>query len=315
MQFEGVIREVLHDEDFTLPYWNPVTGNPDDLILPAVFRQPGTPPYNGTRWFWVNGGERIDNLYRDWISLDALNEKFYIDAPQGSLGFNPRLDQNPHFFTHLRARGRHGRILDRRRRPAVLSPSRQHRPHLGKLDSAGNTNPTDPKYLNREFVDRDRSGKRVELPVSMSDPHVAQLGYEYDSYERGCPQPRNRARPEEAAERERVSPTLSTSGRALPRMPRCLREVNNSDPQALWSARSSRRRSAVQKFTGKVAPNWDRWGYSRRFMYATGIAELVALALFWSPGLELVGAAGLVLVLLGALATLITHREVPRISP
>ena len=50
--------------------------------------------------------------------------------------------------------------------------------------------------------------------------------------------------------------------------------------------------AAVQKFTGKVAPNWDRWGYSRQFMYATGIAELVALALFWWPGLELVGAAG-----------------------
>ena len=59
--------------------------------------------------------------------------------------------------------------------------------------------------------------------------------------------------------------------------------------------------AAVQKFTGKVAPNWDRWGYSRQFMYATGIAELVALALFWWPGLELVGAAGLGLVLLGAL--------------
>ena len=34
--------------------------------------------------------------------------------------------------------------------------------------------------------------------------------------------------------------------------------------------------AAVQKFTGKVAPNWERWGYSRQFMYATGIAELVA---------------------------------------
>jgi hypothetical protein len=67
--------------------------------------------------------------------------------------------------------------------------------------------------------------------------------------------------------------------------------------------------AAVQKFNGKVAPNWDRWGYSRRFMYATGIAEVVALAAFWRPKLELVGAAGLALVLLGALATLIRHRE------
>jgi hypothetical protein len=69
--------------------------------------------------------------------------------------------------------------------------------------------------------------------------------------------------------------------------------------------------ATVQKFTGKVAPNWDRWGYSRQFMYTTGIAELVALALFWWPGLELVGAAGLGLVLLGALATMIRHREGP----
>jgi len=67
--------------------------------------------------------------------------------------------------------------------------------------------------------------------------------------------------------------------------------------------------AAVQKFTGTVAPNWERWGYSRRFMYAAGIAEVVALAIFWWPGLELAGAAGLGLVLLGALGTLITHRE------
>ena len=67
--------------------------------------------------------------------------------------------------------------------------------------------------------------------------------------------------------------------------------------------------AALQKFTGKVAPNWERWGYSRQFMYATGIAEIIALAVFWWPGLELVGAAGLGLVLLGALATLIRYRE------
>src|SRR5688572_21293575 len=67
--------------------------------------------------------------------------------------------------------------------------------------------------------------------------------------------------------------------------------------------------AAVQKFTGKVAPDWERWGYSRQFMYATGIAELVGLALFWWPGLELIGVAGLGLVLLGALATQIRHRE------
>ena len=67
--------------------------------------------------------------------------------------------------------------------------------------------------------------------------------------------------------------------------------------------------AALQKFTGKVAPNWERWGYSRQFMYATAIAELVGVAFFWWPGLELIGAGGLGLVLLGALATLFRHRE------
>jgi DoxX-like family len=69
--------------------------------------------------------------------------------------------------------------------------------------------------------------------------------------------------------------------------------------------------AAVQKFTGKVAPNWERWGYSRQLMHATGVAELAALVLFWWPGLQLAGAAALALVLLGALATLIRHRERP----
>jgi hypothetical protein len=67
--------------------------------------------------------------------------------------------------------------------------------------------------------------------------------------------------------------------------------------------------AAVQKFTGKVAPNWDRWGYSRQFMYATGVAEVVALVVFWVPGLEVVGAAALAAVLLGAIATVIRYRE------
>ena len=67
--------------------------------------------------------------------------------------------------------------------------------------------------------------------------------------------------------------------------------------------------TSLLKLTGKVAPDWKRWGYPRQFMYATGIAELLAVAVFWWPGLEIFGAAGLGLVLLGALVTLLRHRE------
>jgi N-acetylneuraminic acid mutarotase len=204
-QFEGVIREVLHDEGFTLPYWNPVTGNPDDLIVPAVFRVPGSTLYNGTRWFWVNGGERIDTLYRDWITLDALNEKFYIDSPNGSLGFNPRLDQNPHFFTHFALGGDMAEFSTVGADPMFYL----HHSNIDRLweswNRLGNKNPTDPKYLDRKFAYGDRSGKRVDLPVSASD-RTAQLGYEYDSYEKP-PQPLHLTS-EEAAARERTYQTL-----------------------------------------------------------------------------------------------------------
>jgi hypothetical protein len=67
--------------------------------------------------------------------------------------------------------------------------------------------------------------------------------------------------------------------------------------------------TSVLKLTGKVAPDWERWGYPRQFMYATGIAELIALSFFWWPGHEILGAAGLALVLLGALTTLVRNRE------
>ncbi len=140
---------MLHDEEFSLPYWNPVTGNPDDLSLPAVFRDPGTTLYNGTRWPWVNGGERIDILYKGWINLDALNEKIYIDSPTGNLGFNPRMDQNPHFFTHLALGGDMSEFSTVGGDPLFYL----HHANMDRIweswNRLGNSNPTDPKYLNR----------------------------------------------------------------------------------------------------------------------------------------------------------------------
>jgi len=154
-----------------------------------------------SRWPWVNGGERIDNIDRDWISLDALNEKFYIDSPQGSLGFNPRLDQNPHFFTHLALGGDMAEFSTVGGDPIFYL----HHANIDRIweswNRLGNTNPTDPKYLNRKFSYGDRSGKRADLPVSSAD-RTASLGYEYDSYEKP-PKPVILTT-EQAAERERV---------------------------------------------------------------------------------------------------------------
>jgi N-acetylneuraminic acid mutarotase len=212
-EFEGVIREVLHDEDFTLPYWNPVTGNPNDLEVPAVFRMPGTALYNGTRWPWVNAGERIDVLYRDWLTLDVLNEKIYIDSPTGNLGFNPRLDVNPHFLTHLALGGDMADFATVGGDPMFYL----HHVNLDRLweswNRLGHTNPTDPKYLSRKFAYGDRSGKRVDLPVKAGN-RTAQLGYEYDRYEK--PPQERRLSAKEAAARDAAIKSLYESVHAGP---------------------------------------------------------------------------------------------------
>ena len=180
-QFEQTIREVLHDDDFSLPYWNPVTGSEADLSLPLALRDPGSPLFNSTRWPWVNGGERIDKLYMNWLSLDCLNEKMYIDSPTGTLGFCPRLDRNPHFFTHLAVGGDMAEFSTVGGDPIFYL----HHCNLDRLweswNRLGNSNPTDPKYLNRKITFADRNKKRVDLPVSACN-RTAQLGYEYDSY-------------------------------------------------------------------------------------------------------------------------------------
>ena len=67
--------------------------------------------------------------------------------------------------------------------------------------------------------------------------------------------------------------------------------------------------AAVLKFTGKNAPDWERWGFPRQAMYATGVAEIASVVLLWWPGLQFIGAVIMALVLLGALTTLLRHHE------
>jgi hypothetical protein len=164
---------------------------------------PGTPLYNGTRWFWVNAGERIDILC-DWISLDALNEKFYIDSPPRQPRVQSPARSEPHFFTHF-ALGGHGGILHVGGDPMFYLHHANIDRLLGKLEPAGNTNPTDPKFVDRKFAYGDRSSKRCGSGGRLGD-RTAQLGYEYDRYEKP-PQPKHLT-PGGAAERARTYETL-----------------------------------------------------------------------------------------------------------
>ena len=72
----------------------------------------------------------------------------------------------------------------------------------------GNTNPTDPKYLNRKFTYADRFGKRIDMPVSAAD-RIAQLGFEYDRYEQP-PKPGS-ITPASSAPKPAATPVAQTS--------------------------------------------------------------------------------------------------------
>jgi peroxiredoxin len=125
--------------------------------------------------------------------LGCLNETFYIDSPNGNLGFCPRFDQNPHFFTHFSLGGDMAEFSTVGADPLFYL----HHCNMDRLweswNRLGNSNPTDPKYLSRKFTYPDRNGKRLDLPVSSAD-RIAQLGYEYDSYEKAPkPQPKSLA--------------------------------------------------------------------------------------------------------------------------
>ena len=77
----------------------------------------------------------------NWLTLDCLNEKQYIDSPTGSLGFCPRMDQNPHFFTHISIGGDMADFSTVGGDPIFYPASLQPGPDLGKLEPARQQQP------------------------------------------------------------------------------------------------------------------------------------------------------------------------------
>src|SRR5262249_22463223 len=99
--FEEIIRSVLKDQTFTLPYWDYLGGTVADLSIPPEFRVSSSPLFRSNRNSWVNNGERIDKQNPGTLNLDAFKETIYIDSPDGSTGFCPVLDGNPHGLVHV----------------------------------------------------------------------------------------------------------------------------------------------------------------------------------------------------------------------
>ena len=179
--FEEIIRGVLQDQTFTLPYWNYLSGAVQDLSIPPEFRVQGSPLFRQNRNPWVNAGDRIDKNNPGVLNLNCFNETIYINAPTGGVGFCPLLDQNPHGQVHVLVGNQTnmGRIPFAAGDPVFWL----HHCNIDRLWESWNRLPgrTNPAWPDRPFPFADANGKAVSvLPKNAS--RVAQLKYQYDAY-------------------------------------------------------------------------------------------------------------------------------------
>ena len=185
--FEQIVRNVLGDSSFSLPYWNPASGNVADLSIPAAFRDSSSPLYDDTRYSLINQGVRIDNvvLAPNWLTVNCLNEPRYITSATSGIGFCPAADINPHFLVHI---GIGGDMSDGFNVVVKDPIFWVHHANIDRLWESWNrlflhTNPLDSQWRTRTFTWADGTGKPVNVAVSDAQ-RISQLGYQYDNYSR-----------------------------------------------------------------------------------------------------------------------------------
>ena len=183
--FEQIARYVLNDDSFSLPYWNPASGNVADLSIPAAFQDTSSPLYDSTRYSPINAGTRIDNVViaPNWLTENCLNEPAYINSATGGFGFCPAVDINPHFLVHIGLGGDMSNGFNTVVKDPIFWV---HHANIDRLweswnQVSGRQNPTDPNWRTRTFTWADADGNQVNVPVSGA-ARVAQLGYQYDTY-------------------------------------------------------------------------------------------------------------------------------------
>jgi tyrosinase len=104
--FEQIIRRVLNDNTFTLPYWN--YSVPAGYPLPAQFRMQNDPVFGPlfrpNRRAVVNGGQPIftgAGVANQLNPASALAQANYLPSGPGVPGFNQALDQGVHGSVHV----------------------------------------------------------------------------------------------------------------------------------------------------------------------------------------------------------------------
>ena len=180
--FEDIIRNVLQNAEFTLPYWDYLGPAPASASIPKEFRDPKSPLYRANRNAGVNDGDAVDvGKGRSKLSSAAFKETRYINNPNGGIGFCPQLDNNPHGAIHVDVGDdtNMGQVPTAAGDPVFWL----HHCNIDRLWESWNrlSGRLNPKWPDRNFIFANGSGGAVLAPCAGAD-RVALLGYRYDKY-------------------------------------------------------------------------------------------------------------------------------------
>jgi tyrosinase len=184
--FEEIIRSVLNDPKFTLPYWNYTS--PAAYAVPKEFRMQNDPLwgplFRPDRNPTSNAGQPIfafGGSASDMSATPALSEAQYL--PSGaSAGFNQTLDFGLHGNIHVFT----GNSVGMGQVPwAANDPIFwMHHCNIDRIwaswnNVAGHTNPTSASWLNKTFVFASPDGKGVKAVVK-DYTNTKKCDYQYD---------------------------------------------------------------------------------------------------------------------------------------
>jgi tyrosinase len=188
--FEAIIREILKDPTFALPYWD-YTKNP---VLPDQFLKSSDPTFkslfDGTRRQAVNnGGPIYPASGLQALMHDSLCQTRYIGTSQVNPGFCDHLDSNLHGAVHGLIGGDMGIVPTAGNDPIFWL----HHCNIDRLwvswIKSGGKDLTDSGFKNEPFTFAGRDANAVTKTAG--DALVpADLGYEYDRLEQraaDCP--------------------------------------------------------------------------------------------------------------------------------
>ena len=191
--FERIIRSVLGDSTFALPYWNystPVTSAHG--ILPPQFRQQGDATFGSlfrpNRNPGTNQGNAIDQDSPNALDLDALmGETTYDQQSDAVQGFCMDLDFNLHGSVHVM-------VGDAKGMGSIPSAANDpifwlHHCNVDRLWASWNQNGgknLSGSWLTQQFIFADENGNRVAATVQ-DFLDLGRLGYTYDSFEPAPP--------------------------------------------------------------------------------------------------------------------------------